>query len=612
MGRSTTGQHAGRAGCLLGQIRVTDNTTDTSDTDEIPVAPHYELERKPRLARTIRVLALPIVVIWLLIAVGVNVFVPQLEKVAEEVSVPLSPTDAPSVTGMKHIGEKFKEYDSDNLVLVTLVGDKPLGQDAHRYYDDLVTKLKQDHEHVEHALNFWGQRFTSSGVESYDHKAAYVQVNLRGDQGGAVGDKSVASVRKIVADSKPPPGGKAYVAGQGALTADTILGRNASLAKMTIITIIIIAIMLMFVYRSIGTVLLTMVILFVGLATGRGVVALLGETGIMGLSTFAVNLLTALAIAAGTDYAIFMVGRYQEARERRLDREAAYYDTFAGVSKVGLGSGLTIVGALACLHFTRLPYFSSLAFPCAIGLLVVVAAGVTLTPALIVVASRFGLFDPNRDFNYPRGRRRATAIVRWPAPILATSVILAIVGALGLMGFNPRYNDLYYLPQGASSVKAYDAADQHFTQARLNPDLLMIESDHDLRNPRDMLVLDNIACSIFRVPVIERVQSITRPLGPPIEDGSIPFQLSVQSAPIRDNLSYLKARIGDIKKITGFLDTLISLLERQYQVTQELANAADDSAQTAGKTAAITDEIRNHIADFDDFWRPIRSYLYWE
>ena len=61
---------------------MTDDTSDTSDTDEIPVAPHYELERKPRLARTIRVLALPIVVVWLLIAVGVNVFVPQLEQVA--------------------------------------------------------------------------------------------------------------------------------------------------------------------------------------------------------------------------------------------------------------------------------------------------------------------------------------------------------------------------------------------------------------------------------------------------------------------------------------------------------------------------------------------------
>jgi putative drug exporter of the RND superfamily len=591
---------------------VSDDTSDTSDTDKIPVAQRSEVEHKPRLPRYIRALALPIVIFWVLLAVGVNVFVPQLEKVAEDVSVPLSPSDAPSVTGMKHIGAKFKEYDSDNLVLVTLVGDKPLGQDAHRYYDDLVKKLNQDHKHVEHALNFWGQRFTSSGVESYDHKAAYVQVNLRGDQGGAVGDKSVDAVREIVDDSKPPPGVKAYVAGQGALTDDTIVVGNASLAKMTIITIIIIAIMLMFVYRSIGTVLLTMVILFVGLAASRGVVALLGDTGIMGLSTFAVNLLTSLAIAAGTDYAIFMVGRYQEGRERGLDREAAYYDMFAGVSKVVLGSGLTIVGALFCLKATRLPYFSSLAVPCAVGLLVVVTAGVTLTPALIAFASGFGLFDPKREFNYTRWRRLATAIVRWPAPILAISVIMAIVGALGLAGFNPRYNDLYYLPGSASSVKAYTAADQHFTQARLNPDLLMIESDHDLRNPTDMLVLDKVAGAIFRVPGIERVQSITRPLGPPIEDGSIPFQLSVQSAPIRDNLNYLRARVGDIKKITGFLDTQIALLERQYTVTKNLANAADDSSKTTGDTAAITDDIRDHIADFDDFWRPIRSYFYWD
>ena len=118
-------------------------TDETSDTDKIPVAPRTEVEHKPRLAHAIRVLALPIVIIWVLLAVGVNVFVPPLEKVADEVSVPLSPSDAPSVTGMKHIGEKFKEYDSDNLVLVTLVGDKPLGQDSHQYYDDLVKKLSR-------------------------------------------------------------------------------------------------------------------------------------------------------------------------------------------------------------------------------------------------------------------------------------------------------------------------------------------------------------------------------------------------------------------------------------------------------------------------------------
>lgn len=47
-------------------------------------------------------------------------------------------------------------------------------------------------------------------------------------------------------------------------------------------------------------------------------------------------------------------------------------------------------------------------------------------------------------------------------------------------------------------------------------------------------------------------------------------------------------------------------------MTQRLADAADDSSKTTGETAAITDEIRDHIADFDDIWRPIRSYFYWE
>jgi len=566
----------------------------------------------PRIALRIRQLSIPIILIWLALAVGLNVFVPQLEKVAEETSVPLSPTEAPSVSGMKHIGQKFKEYDSDNLVLVTLVGNKDLGEDAHRYYDNLVRKLKQDTADVEHVLDFWGHRFTASGVESFDHKSAYVQVNLVGNQGGARGNKSVEGVRKIVENSTPPAGVKAYVAGEGALTADTIRAGDKSMAKMTLITVLVIMVMLLVVYRSVVTVLLILFCVFIELFVSRGFIALLGAHGLIGLSTFAVNLLTALAIAAGTDYAIFIVGRFHEGRSTGMTREAAYYDTFGGVAKVILGSGLTIVGATYCLRFTRLPYFSSLGVPCSVGLLLLLCAALTLVPAVLTVASRFGLLDPARRVNYMRWRRIATAIVRWPAPILVTSLGLAIVGALGLAGFKPLYNERYYLPNTVPSKQAYDAAGTHFSEARLNPDLLMLESDHDLRNPTDLLVLDRVAKNIFRLPGIERVQSITRPLGPPIEHGSVAFQVSVQSAPIRDNLQYLKDRVADTKKTVHDLDTMIGILTQMYTVTKDLAAAADDSAKTTADTAAITDNLRDHIADFDDFYRTIRSYFYWD
>ena len=114
------------------------------------------------------------------------------------------------------------------------------------------------------------------------------------------------------------------------------------------------------------------------------------------LSTFATNLLTALAMAAGTDYGIFFFGRYQEARQAGEDPETAYHTTYRGVAPVVLGSGLTIAGAIMCLSFTRMPIFQTMGVPCAVGMVVAVVVALTLVPAVLTVGSRFGLFDPKR------------------------------------------------------------------------------------------------------------------------------------------------------------------------------------------------------------------------
>jgi uncharacterized membrane protein YdfJ with MMPL/SSD domain len=83
--------------------------------------------------------------------------------------------------------------------------------------------------------------------------------------------------------------------------------------------------------------------------------------------------LTSLAIAAGTDYGIFIIGRYQEARQAGEERGTAFYTMYRGTAHVVLGSGLTIAGATFCLSFARLPYFQTLGVPCAVGMLVAVA-----------------------------------------------------------------------------------------------------------------------------------------------------------------------------------------------------------------------------------------------
>ena len=113
----------------------------------------------------------------------------------------LSPKDAPSFEAMKRIGQVFKEGDSDSFAMLVLEGDKPLGDDAHRYYDELIRKLRADTKHVLSIQDFWGDPLTAAGAQSNDGKAAYVQVNLAGNQGEPLANESVEAVRKIVAQT---------------------------------------------------------------------------------------------------------------------------------------------------------------------------------------------------------------------------------------------------------------------------------------------------------------------------------------------------------------------------------------------------------------------------
>ena len=566
----------------------------------------------PLIPHMIRWFAVPIILVWVFVTVLVNVIVPRLEVVGEAHSAPMAPLDAPSMKAMMRLGHNFKEFDSNSTVMIVLEGQQPLGDDAHRYYDNVIRQLRQDPKHIQHIQDFWGDRLTAAGAQSADAKGAYVMLNLAGNQGTTLANESVDAVRKVIERNHPPPGVQAYVTGPAALSDDMHIIGNASLAKITLFTLGAIAIMLLLVYRSIVTTLIQLFMTGIALACSRGVIAVLAYHDAFGLTTFAANILTMLAIAAGTDYGIFLVGRYQEARAAGEDRETAYYTTFRSVAPVVLGSGLTIAGATYCLSFARLPWFNTMGAPVAIGMLVVVLAGLTLGPAVIFVGSKFGLFERKRAVRGRLWRRVGTAVVRWPAPILAVSAAIVLAGMVALPSYITSYNDRYYLPTSAPSNLGYQAADRHFSQARMNPDMLMVEADHDMRNPADMLVLDKVAKNVIRTVGIAMIQDITRPLGIPIQHSSIPFQNSIQSQTTMQNMAFLKDRIGDILKLADQLQVNIDVTERQYAITQDLSKAADDSARNTAETSAITDELRDHLADFDDFWRPVRTYFYWE
>jgi RND superfamily putative drug exporter len=140
----------------------------------------------------------------------------------------------------------------------------------------------------------------------------------------------------------------------------------------------------------------------------------------------------------------------------------------------------------------------------------------------------------------------------------------------------------------------------------------MIETDHDLRNPTDMILLERVAKAVFHTDGIAQVQSITRPLGTPLEHTSIPFQISANSAAQINNLPYQQDRAADMLKRVGEIDKTINTLRSQYALQQQSSAVTHEQTVAFQQTVVVAQELRDKIANFDDFFRPLRNYFYWE
>ena len=197
----------------------------------------------------------------------------------------------------------------------------------------------------------------------------------------------------------------------------------------------------------------------------------------------------------------------------------------------------------------------------------------TLGPAIISVASRFGkTLEPKRAMRTRGWRKVGAMVVRWPGPILVATIALSLIGLLTLPGYKTNYNDRNYLPTDLPANVGYAAADRHFSPARMNPELLMVESDHDLRNSADFLVIDKIAKAIFRVDGIARVQAITRPDGKPIEHTSIPFQISMQGTTQQLNQKYMQDRMADMLMQADEMQNTIDTMTKMSDLTAQMAD----------------------------------------
>src|SRR5207237_6950243 len=99
-------------------------------------------------------------------------------------------------------------------------------------------------------------------------------------------------------------------------------------------------------------------------------------------------LLVVLVLDAGSDYGLFLVFRVREELRRGLDPKEAVVRAVTTVGESVTFSALTVIAALMSLVLAKFGFYQSMGPALAIGIALMLLAGLTLLPALLAIFRR--------------------------------------------------------------------------------------------------------------------------------------------------------------------------------------------------------------------------------
>ncbi|WP_158890601.1 RND family transporter [Amycolatopsis anabasis] len=537
---------------------------------------HREFGVFTRLGRFVTRYAALVVMFWVAVAAGLNLAVPQIEQVIAEKSAPFVPTTAGSVQATEVMSDAFGDRGSQALAFVVLSNEKGLTDADRSYYGLLADRLRADTEHVASVQDTKSRPGLADAVNSKDGKAIYLPVGLHGNVGTPEVSRAVQAVRDHAAKQVHSDNLKVQVTGPSATISDELHETDASITGITIATVVLIAIILLLIYRSPITAVIPLLAIGVSLAISRAVMAWTGER-FLPVSTFTTALTTAIVLGAGTDYAVFLISRFHEHRRSGTEAQTAIATATSRVAAVIVASAATVAAACACLFLAKIGIFRTTGPGVSISVLVTLLVSLTMTPALLSLAARRGFAEPRRAPSARGWRAVGARVVRRPVPVLALSLVILLALVAFLPGMRLGFDERGVQPDTTDSNIGYASLRDHFPANELLPDYLLVRANHDLRNPADLAALENMADAVSKVPGVSMVRGATRPLGTTIAEASVGYQ----SGEVGKQLDSAAKQLADGQ---GKADQLA-------QGAQSLAGGAKELATGAGGLAAGTGKL---------------------
>ncbi|WP_197515896.1 RND family transporter [Mycobacterium sp. 1465703.0] len=497
-----------------------------------------------------------VVGIWIAIAVALPLTFPSLGEMAEKHPLAILPSDAPSSVTARNMTEAFHESGSENLLLVVLTDDKGLGPGDEAAYGKLVDALRRDPRDVLMLQDFASTPALRPVVTSKDHKAWVLPVGVAGELGTPRSYAAFNRIGDIVKDTLTGTPLTANLTGPAATVADLTDAGARDRMPIELAIAVMVLIVLLVIYRSAVTMVLPLLTIGISLVIAQAVVAGYSQLTGAGVSNQSVVFLSAIMAGAGTDYAVFLISRYHDNLRSGATSDQAVKRAMFSIGKVIAASAATVGVTFLLISFARMGVFKTVGASSAIGVGVAFLAALTLLPAILVLAGRRGLVKPRRELTARFWRRSGIRIVRRPRANLVASVLVLIILAscAGLVRYN--YDDRKALRSSAPSSIGYAALDRHFPVNQSIPQYILVQSPHDLRTPRALADLEQMADRVSQLPNVAAISGITRPTGNVPEQFRATYQAGAIGTLLADGSTLIKDHTNDLNRLVDGAGTL--------------------------------------------------------
>ena len=456
---------------------------------------------------------------WLALALLVGLIAPDLTRLAAEGQAKMLSRDAECIRAAEVVGRAWPGEAYESLSVVALYRPDGLTDADLGYARRLASRFEQD-DRPREVLRVLGPLSIPEVAGRLLSRDRTVQLVALPMSTSFVAPASHAAVRWLQetsegAELRKPAGLQARWTGDAVIGRDFMASVQTSLDRAAMATVVLLLGVLLAVYRSFWLALIPLVTIGVCLVITRGLLAWLNLAG-WEISPLVELFLVALLFGTGTDFCLFLSWRYGEAFNA-ANPAGAMRLTLRRAFMALLTSAGTVITGLSLMGTTRFKLFSSTGPSVALGLVLTLAATLTLTPALLVLLAQYrprafdGLTGKTSGIWDRLGR---FAMAR---PLLCWAGTLLAMAPLAMLGLRTHFvqDVMTELPESTPSARNIRLIAEKFGQGILAPLTVVLESDHDLRQSEGLALIDDVSRFLTHQRCLVEVRSATQPLGSP-------------------------------------------------------------------------------------------------